>query len=79
MTLYGGDGGSGEIRTEFLSLDYSEHPAPMESGQVIRVQMPRAALAKYGLPVDVERADAPIKADLLVGEDGFARAIRFVR
>ncbi|MDX2030809.1 MAG: hypothetical protein SF339_09090 [Blastocatellia bacterium] len=79
MTLYGGDGGSGEIRTEFLSLDYSENPAPMESGQVIRVQMPRAALAKYGLPVDVERADAPIKADLLVGEDGFARAIRFVR
>ena len=29
--------------------------------------------------LDVERAHAPVKADLLLGEDGFARAIRFVR
>jgi hypothetical protein len=29
--------------------------------------------------VNVERADVPVKADLLVGEDGQARAIRFVR
>ena len=78
MTLYAGEGG-GEVTTEFLSLDYSENPAPMEAGQVIRVEMPRAALAKFGLPVDVERAHAPVKADLLLGEDGFARAIRFVR
>jgi hypothetical protein len=51
----------------------------MESGKVIRVQMPRSALIAFGLPVNVERADVPVKADLLVGEDGLARAIRFVR
>ena len=53
--------------------------APMESGQLIRVQMPQTALAKFGLPVNLERGDIPVKADLLVGEDGLARAIRFVR
>jgi hypothetical protein len=41
--------------------------------------MPRSALIRLGLPVNVERADTPVKADLLVGEDGLARAIRFVR
>lgn len=80
MTLFADEGeGAGEVTTDFLTLDYSEHPAPMESGQLIRVQLPRAALARFGLPVNPERADVPVKADLLVGEDGFARAIRFVR
>lgn len=51
----------------------------MESGQLIRVQIPRSALVSFGLPVNVERADAPVTADLLLGEDGLARAIRFVR
>jgi hypothetical protein len=51
----------------------------MESGEVIRVQMPRSALISLGLPVNVEHADEPVLADLLIGEDGLARAIRFVR
>ena len=46
---------------------------------MIRVQIPRSSLIAFGLPVNVERADAPVKADLLVGEEGLARAIRFVR
>jgi hypothetical protein len=41
--------------------------------------MPRSALVSLGLPVNVVRADVPVEADLLVGEDGLARAIRFVR
>lgn len=55
-----------------------DHP-PMESGEVIRVQMPRSSLIALGLPMDVERAHKSVKADLLIGEDGQARAIRFVR
>jgi hypothetical protein len=68
-----------EVTSDFFPLTYEEEPAPMESGQLIRVQMPRSALVSFGLPVNVERADEPVKADLLVGEDGLARAIRFVR
>jgi hypothetical protein len=40
--------------------------------------MPRSALIAFGLPVSVEHADAPVKAELLLGEDGIARAIRFI-
>ncbi|HEU0184834.1 MAG TPA: hypothetical protein VFS27_05930 [Blastocatellia bacterium] len=68
-----------EYATDFLPLAYDGDQNPMERGQVIRVHVPRSALIAFGLPVDIERADTPVKADLLVGEDGMARAIRFVR
>jgi hypothetical protein len=68
-----------ENLTDFLLLRYGNDHEPMESGEVIRVQMPRSALITLGLPVNVERADEPVMADLLIGEDGLARAIRFVR
>jgi hypothetical protein len=69
----------GEYATDFFSLSYGGVQKPMESGEVIRLRMPRSALIAFGLPVDVEHADAPVKAELLLGEDGMARAIRFVR
>jgi hypothetical protein len=68
-----------ENLTHFFLLRYGDDHKPMESGEVIRVQMPRSALITLGVPVNVERADEPIMADLLIGEDGLARAIRFVR
>lgn len=68
-----------EYLTDFYPLNYGDDQTPMESGQLIRVQMPRSVLARFGLPVNVERANTPIKAELLVGEDGLAQAIRFVR
>jgi hypothetical protein len=68
-----------EYLTDFYLLNYDADQRPMESGELIRVQMPRSALVRFGLPVNVERADVPVKADLLVGEDGLARAIRFVQ
>ena len=46
------------------------------SFQIVRVQMPRAALGALASTVDVGRADDPVQADLLLGEDGMARAIR---
>jgi len=81
MTSYARDN---EYTTDFFPLNYSDDQKTMESEevirvQVIRVQMPRPALIAFGLPVNIERADVPVKADLLVGEDGLARAIRFVR
>lgn len=76
MTVYASDS---EVTSDFFSLIHGAHQPPLESGQLIRVQMPRAALAAYGLPVNPARADIPVKAELLVSEDGQARAIRFVR
>jgi hypothetical protein len=51
----------------------------MERGQLIRVSVPRSMLGSFGFTVNPERAMVPVKADLLVGEDGMARAIRFIK
>lgn len=74
-TIYG----DAEIATDFLPLTPNGNPAPMNSGQVVRVRMPRAALASFGLPVNMERVGERIQADVLLAEDGSARAIRFIR
>src|SRR5215813_8387089 len=69
----------GEYATDFVPLSYGGVKKPMESGEVIRLEMPRSALIAFGLPVNVDRADTPVKAELLLGEDGMARSIRFLR
>jgi hypothetical protein len=53
--------------TSFIPLD-SE---PISAGIVVRVKVPRAALIDEGGPGDVE-------ADVLLGEDGLAHAVRFI-
>lgn len=68
-----------EIATEFIPLMNRETLAEMDGGQVMRVELPRSALMSFGLPMDMERANERIKADVVVGNDGLARAIRFVR
>ena len=68
-----------EIATDFIPLMNRESLAQMDGGQVMRVELPRSALMSFGLPMDMERASERIKADVVVGNDGLARAIRFVR
>jgi hypothetical protein len=72
-------GGEPEVATEFISLIAAEGLPPVESGQVIRINLPWTSLASFGLPIVPERATERVKADVLMGEDGLARAIRFVR
>src|SRR5205085_841601 len=67
-----------EITTDFLPLTYGGL-SQMDGGQVVRLEVPRSALQSLGLPINVERAGERVKADVLVGNDGVARAIRFVR
>jgi hypothetical protein len=76
ITLYADDA---DVVTDFIPLTYGAGLKPIEGGELIRVRMPRTALLRFGLPMDVERAGIPVKADLLVGDDGLAHAIRFVR
>jgi hypothetical protein len=68
-----------DIATDFIPLNYGADLSNLDSGRVVRVELPRTALARYGLPMNAERAGEPVKADVLLGEDGLARAIRFVR
>lgn len=75
--------GSGEVvreeATEFFPLPYSSVPAP--GGYVVRMQVPRTALTSFGVPGfgTAGDASATVTADVLVGGDGLARAVRFIR
>lgn len=71
--------GDYEIATDFIPLTHRGSFAQWEGGQVVRVELPRSALVSFGLPVNLERAGERVKADVVVGNDGMARAIRFVR
>jgi hypothetical protein len=68
--------GADEITTEFIQLAGF---AQSEGVHLVRVELPRSALASFGIPVNADRAGGRVKADVLLGEDGTARAIRFVR
>ena len=72
-------GNSAEVATDFMPLTYDAATAPLDSGHLVRVELPRTALLSMGLPMSVERQNEYVKADVLMGEDGVARAIRFVR
>jgi len=62
--------------TEFFPL--IDSAPPFERGQMLRVQLPAAAMRTVGLPVGEDHLADPIQADVLVGEEGMPRAIRFV-
>lgn len=59
---------------EFMPLvPFSEHELA-GSFQIVRVQMPRASLGALTSPF--EHPSEFVEADVLLGEDGMARAIR---
>jgi hypothetical protein len=69
-----------EVSTAFLPLPYAS--IPTRDAQVVRIVVPRTALGAFGLlPVDATGSDVTgtVVADVIVGEDGLARAVRFVR
>lgn len=70
--------GAAESAAAFTPLPYADDPAALEDGAVVRVQISRAALASFGLPVAAMEIDGPVSADLIVSADGTPQAIRLV-
>jgi hypothetical protein len=68
-----------EIATAFFTLPEARDLPPAEAATVVRVQLPRSTMRLVGLPVNEERANERIRADMVLGQDGIARAIRFVQ
>ena len=68
-----------EIATDFIPLSYMSAASLQDGGQIVRVQLPRSALANFGLPVNMDRYNERVKAGVLFGVDGRAHAIRFVQ
>jgi hypothetical protein len=68
-----------EIATDFIPLSSMTAVSLQDGGQIVRVKLPRSALANFGLPVNMDRYNEKVKADVLIGVDGLAHAIRFVQ
>ncbi|HZJ45011.1 MAG TPA: hypothetical protein VFD63_14655 [Pyrinomonadaceae bacterium] len=68
-----------EVATDFMPLGYMNASSFQDGGQLVRVELPRSALAKFGIPVNMDRYNEKVKADVLFGADGLAQAIRFVQ
>ena len=65
-----------EIVTEFFPL--LDVAPPFERGELLRVTVPASTMRRVGLPVNENRLEERVYADVLVGQEGLARAIRFV-
>jgi hypothetical protein len=59
---------------EFIRIPYTPAFGPDDSGQIVRMSMPGASVRTLGLPVALDS----VQADVLLGNDGIARAIRLV-
>lgn len=68
-----------EITTDFMPVGYASATNMQDGGQLVRVELPRSALVAFGLPMNVDRYNEKVKADVFFGADGMARAIRFVQ
>lgn len=68
-----------EIATDFMPLGYLSPATLQDGGRIVRVELPRSALVNFGLPVNMDRYHETVKADVLLGVDGLAHAIRFVK
>ncbi len=62
----------------FIALPYAESGVPMEQPVIVRVNISVSELSTVGVPVTPGGGKESVTADLLVGQDGVARAVRFV-
>ena len=62
----------------FVALPGAAGLPEFESGTIVRLELSLASLPSYGVDITRAGADRPVEADVLVGQDGQARAIRLV-
>ena len=62
----------------FVDLPWTAGLPAFESGEIVRMDIPVASLPTYGIDISSGAGRGPVEADVLIGQDGFARAIRLV-
>jgi hypothetical protein len=67
------------VALSFYELPSASEYPPVEDAMVVRVQLPMSSLRLMGLSISEESADERVQADVLVGQDGLARGVRFVQ
>jgi hypothetical protein len=68
-----------EVATGYIPLTYSTDKNAAKDGLVVRVEIARSSLIAMGLPLNIERANERVKADVVLGVDGVPLAIRLVQ
>lgn len=64
--------------SEFVMVPGAATLPSMESGSLVRVDVPVAELPSLGLMPPASNRSASVQADLIVGQDGLPRAVRLV-
>jgi hypothetical protein len=68
-----------ELVSAFYPLMEGEDLDSSEVAQVVRVELPASALGVAGVSIGADISTVPVKAEVALGYDGLARAVRFVR
>jgi len=68
-----------EVATDFMPIGYVNSATLQDSGSIVRVELPRSTIVSMGFAMNMDRYGERVKADVLMGADGLARAIRFVQ
>lgn len=69
---------TGDPDSDFYPLPEAEGLPPVENATVIRVQLSVESLQSMGLDMNADNPTDQVQADILLGQDGLARAVRFV-
>jgi hypothetical protein len=64
--------------SEFVAVPYAMPIGPNERADLVRVNVPVVALEQWGLKVSAFDPGQRVNADVVIGEDGLARAVRLV-
>jgi hypothetical protein len=67
-----------EPESPFIPIPYVAPLDPYERVDIVRMELPVSALIAAGLQVETDDAGERVQADVVVGQDGRARAVRLV-
>jgi len=67
------------VASDFVPVPFTAGIGPDDPGMVVRVQLTRASLTELGYPIAESPDEDLILADVLVGEDGWPRAVKLVQ
>jgi hypothetical protein len=62
----------------FIPLPNAERVGPNDDVNVVRMELSRSAMLVVGLDVSPERVSERVEAEVMLGPDGLARAVRFM-
>lgn len=63
----------------FVALPYAQSGVPLEQAVIVRMKLRPSELGALGFPLGPMDGTGNIRADLLIGQDGVARAVRVLR